>query len=85
MPGLTTVALPHYEMGQRAAERALKVAAGHGQNKAAPVREVELAPCRLVERRSVDQPAPDRMNGGPAATTATDIVAGVLGGARGTP
>ncbi len=53
MPGLTTVALPHYEMGQRAAERALEVAAGHGQNKAAPVREVELAPCRLVERRSV--------------------------------
>lgn len=53
IPGLTTVALPHYEMGQRAAARALEVAAVHSQGKAAPPPEVQLAPCRLVERCSV--------------------------------
>jgi LacI family transcriptional regulator len=51
IPGLTTVALPHYEMGKRAVERALEAtpqASGHGFDP-----EVELTPCILVERYSV--------------------------------
>ena len=53
IPGLTTVALPHYEMGQRAAERALELATHNGKQNPSPGAEVELAPCRLVERLSV--------------------------------
>ena len=49
IPGLTTVQLPHYEMGERAVELALKAAEGPG---AAPLANVELAPCTLVERQS---------------------------------
>lgn len=52
IPGLTTVALPHYEMGERAAERALELATSGGQRKL-PVPKVELAACQLVERWSV--------------------------------
>lgn len=48
MPGLTTVALPHYEMGQRAVEYALTAA--HGQARRAQVFQV---PCTVVERCSV--------------------------------
>lgn len=52
IPGLTTVALPHYEMGQRAASRALELAAHDVQQRPLPAPEVEVAACRLVERSS---------------------------------
>jgi len=52
IPGLTTVALPHYEMGERAAERALELATYDGRKKSPPAPRTELAPCRLVERWS---------------------------------
>jgi LacI family transcriptional regulator len=48
-PGLTTVALPHYEMGVRAVQRTLDptpVAAGSAESP-------ELVSCALVERQSV--------------------------------
>ena len=48
VPGLTTVALPHYEMGVRAIE----VALDGPHMRGVPV-ETELIPCRLVERQSV--------------------------------
>ena len=51
IPGLTTVQLPHYEMGERAVELALQTTA-HGTGVAPPAR-VELAQCLLVERQSV--------------------------------
>ncbi|MGN9842129.1 LacI family DNA-binding transcriptional regulator [Nonomuraea sp. H19] len=50
-PGLTTVALPHYEMGVWAARRAL-ARAGSG----APGGEHALMPCPLVVRDSVTAP-----------------------------
>jgi LacI family transcriptional regulator len=53
MPGLTSVALPHYEMGQRAAERALQCAAHTAKRKPLPAPKVELAACQLMERCSV--------------------------------
>ena len=51
LPTLTTVALPHYEMGERAVERALEAA--HRGPVPNPVAEIELTRCRLVERNSV--------------------------------
>ena len=51
VPALTTVALPHYEMGERAVERALEPLPPVPAQ--APPPETELAPCVLVERRSV--------------------------------
>jgi LacI family transcriptional regulator len=45
-PTLTTIALPHYEMGKRAVQRAL----GHPDDEAGP-EQVALA-CRLVTRKS---------------------------------
>jgi LacI family transcriptional regulator len=51
VPGLTTVALPHYEMGKRAAELALEIVAEAPGR--APLPAVELASCTLVERQSV--------------------------------
>ena len=50
IPGLTTVSLPHYEMGQRAIEVALDSPLAHDYS-AEPA--VELVPCHLVERQSV--------------------------------
>jgi LacI family transcriptional regulator len=50
LPGLTTVQLPHYEMGERAVERALKTTGP--ATRGAPPAQVELAPCTLVERQS---------------------------------
>jgi LacI family transcriptional regulator len=50
IPGLTTVQLPHYEMGERAVEVALEATTRGAQE--APRPEVELAPCVLVERQS---------------------------------
>jgi LacI family transcriptional regulator len=44
-PALTTIALPHYEMGRHAVQLAL--GSGHG----ADPRRVAL-PCRLVTRKS---------------------------------
>ena len=49
-PGLTTVSLPHYEMGVRAVEVALEGARPH-EHGLPPT--VERVPCALVERRSV--------------------------------
>lgn len=51
IPGLTTVALPHYEMGEQAVERALELA--HGQSAKAKNIGTVHVPCQLVERRSV--------------------------------
>jgi LacI family transcriptional regulator len=51
VPALTTVALPHYEMGERAVERALEPLPQVPAQ--APPPETELAPCVLVERQSV--------------------------------
>jgi LacI family transcriptional regulator len=51
-PGLTTVALPHYDMGVWAAQRVLALLSG---NQADPVQE--RMPCRLVRRESVAGPA----------------------------
>jgi LacI family transcriptional regulator len=48
IPGLTTVSLPHYEMGVRAIEVALD-----GPHARGIPAETELIPCRLVERQSV--------------------------------
>ena len=48
IPGLTTVSLPHYEMGERAIEVALDGPPARGYSA-----ETELIPCRLVERQSV--------------------------------
>jgi LacI family transcriptional regulator len=50
LPGLTTVSLPHYEMGERAVEVALDAPPSH--ERAVPG-EVERVPCALVERDSV--------------------------------
>jgi LacI family transcriptional regulator len=49
MPGLTTVALPHYAMGERAVRRALEPARAEGHSSTG----IELSPCVLVERQSV--------------------------------
>ena len=51
VPALTTVALPHYKMGERAVERALEPLPQVPTQ--APPPEKELAPCSLVERQSV--------------------------------
>lgn len=51
-PGLTTVALPHYEMGAWAVETLIQQIEGGGQ----PVVEHALMPCPLVERGSVAPP-----------------------------
>jgi LacI family transcriptional regulator len=51
-PGLTTVALPHYEMGSWAVETLIQHIEGGGQ----PVVEHALMTCPLVERRSVSTP-----------------------------
>ena len=51
VPALTSVALPHYEMGERSVERALEPLPQVPTQ--APPPEKELAPCNLVERRSV--------------------------------
>lgn len=54
LPGLTTVALPHYEMGQWAVEAALALLSGAHDPQLAP--QVKL-PGRLVARESVVEPA----------------------------
>lgn len=51
-PSLTTVALPHYEMGRWAVETAMGLALGTAVSGQWPVR----MPCRLVERESVGPP-----------------------------
>ncbi len=51
-PGLTTVALPHYEMGAWAVEMLIQQIKGDGQ----PVIEQALMACPLVERGSVASP-----------------------------
>ena len=53
-PALTTVALPHYEMGARAVELLLALIAGedHTSGPAGP----ELLPCPLVVRASIASP-----------------------------
>jgi LacI family transcriptional regulator len=51
LPALTTVALPHYEMGWRAAERLLGVEAGDERHATAGG-SPELIACLLVERDS---------------------------------
>ena len=53
-PGLTTLALPHYEMGQWAVQTLVDLVDSRGQQPAA--RAVTL-PCRLVRRASVGPPA----------------------------
>jgi LacI family transcriptional regulator, galactose operon repressor len=55
-PPLTTVALPHYAMGQWAAEALVERI--NGENGRA---EVRVMPCELVRRGSVGPPRSDRM------------------------
>ena len=50
-PGLTTVALPHYDMGRWAVNRVLDDI----ENPAAPAEQLRL-PCPLIERGSVGPP-----------------------------
>jgi len=50
-PPLTTVALPHYRMGEWAAQRLVDLV-----NGGAPEPGVALMPCALVERGSVGPP-----------------------------
>jgi LacI family transcriptional regulator len=62
MPGLTTVALPHYAMGEWAARTLLRIingeaAAGPDDGDASSVAERHVVmPCPLVPRRSVGPP-----------------------------
>jgi LacI family transcriptional regulator len=49
-PGLTTVALPHYEMGAWAVEALIAQIEGHDGQKAC------VLDCPLVVRNSVDRP-----------------------------
>jgi LacI family transcriptional regulator len=56
-PALTTVALPHYEMGAWALETVLKILAEGSDRAPAPVGPVVL-PCPLVPRDSVAPPRP---------------------------
>ncbi|WP_019818780.1 LacI family DNA-binding transcriptional regulator [Saccharomonospora saliphila] len=51
-PGLTTVALPHYEMGEWAARRVLE----HLSGEAGVVTRHQRMPCPLVPRESVASP-----------------------------
>ncbi|MGR6971030.1 LacI family DNA-binding transcriptional regulator [Streptomyces cynarae] len=53
-PGLTTVALPHYEMGARAVTQLLALTGAPGQEPG-PVTQ-EMLPCPLVARASVAPP-----------------------------
>lgn len=50
-PGLTTVALPHYEMGEAAAQRLLQLMDGTRETEA--FENIEMIPCPLVRRGSV--------------------------------
>ena len=50
-PGLTTVALPHYEMGEAAAQRLLQLMDGTSKTEA--FEGLEMIPCPLVRRGSV--------------------------------
>ena len=52
LPGLTTVALPHYEMGAWAVERLIRLIEQPDED----VPEQVLLPCPLVERASVARP-----------------------------
>jgi LacI family transcriptional regulator len=54
-PGLTTVGLPHYEMGEWAAETLLELAEGATATTGRPLQM--LMPCPLVRRDSVGPPA----------------------------
>jgi LacI family transcriptional regulator len=51
VPGLTTVALPHYEMGVWAAQQVLRHLADNGARP-----EQKRMPCPLVRRESVAAP-----------------------------
>jgi LacI family transcriptional regulator len=54
-PGLTTVALPHYEMGEWAVETLLELAEGATARTGRPLQM--LMPCPLVRRDSVGPPS----------------------------
>ena len=53
-PGLTTLALPHYEMGQWAVQTLVDLVDARGQP---PYQHAMTLPCRLVRRASVAPPA----------------------------
>lgn len=60
LPGLTTIQLPHREMGAWAAKQA--IARIHGTAEAGPTHQ--LMPCPLVERDSVAPPQPPSQRNG---------------------
>ncbi len=53
-PGLTTVALPHYEMGARAVAQLLALTSAQDQGTGPAAQE--MLPCPLVARASVASP-----------------------------
>ncbi|MFG3340697.1 LacI family DNA-binding transcriptional regulator [Glycomyces sp. NPDC048151] len=58
-PGLTTVALPHYEMGEWAVEKLVHLLSGDAEDTAAPDGPTRL-PCPLIVRGSVAAPREPR-------------------------
>ena len=56
LPGLTSIALPHYEMGQWAIERLALELAADGNDAEAPAPEQVRMHCPLVIRQSVGPP-----------------------------
>ncbi|MBZ4486752.1 LacI family DNA-binding transcriptional regulator [Microbacterium sp. cx-55] len=55
-PALTTVALPHFEMGEWALEALATLMAGSEESEQPAVYEVVVLPCPLVRRQSVGAP-----------------------------
>lgn len=55
-PGLTTVALPHYELGFRATATLLDLIENPAATARPEVEQLRLEPCPLVERGSVSSP-----------------------------
>ena len=57
-PGLTTVALPHYEMGRWAIEQVLRTIEESGDDSSSAT-QIELQ-CALIERQSISSPLAER-------------------------
>jgi LacI family transcriptional regulator, galactose operon repressor len=69
-PGLTTVAIPHYDLGRRAVE-VLFAEIDRGPARASDEGEVHRVPMPLRVRESVTAPPPDRASDGEATSPVT--------------